>query len=361
MEQRQFRSTRRSIFWPLLFIIAGLILLASNLNLINGSGWEVVWRLWPLILIIGGIDHIFRGSHYVGPTVMVGIGMVILLNNLGYLNFSWQILLGLWPVLLIALGLDILIGRRHAWGAVIGLVLGILLIAGVVWLVVSVPWIGQVSQIENLSQPANEAQQGSLVVNPVIGALQVSGGAEPDNLVNAQIRHFPNETIETKPYVVQDKIGYYQIKSHGFYIYPVSAATTNTPNWSVKLSSKLPTALYSNLVIGDQELNLAQTKVTQLDSLTVMGRLVVTIPQDGLVHGNIRVVMGQMVINVPRGADIRIKTNTVIVPISIPPDFKKEGNLIFNPNPTSTQPVDFDISDIIGSVTVQYEYLRKNR
>jgi hypothetical protein len=45
--------------------------------------------------------------------ILIGLGVVFLLNNPGILNWSvWDVIFRLWPVLLIAAGLDILIGRR---------------------------------------------------------------------------------------------------------------------------------------------------------------------------------------------------------------------------------------------------------
>jgi len=63
----------------------------------------------------------WRGS-LVGPIILIGLGIVFLLNNLGLLSWSvWEVILRLWPILLIAIGLDILLGRRWAccsspWG-----------------------------------------------------------------------------------------------------------------------------------------------------------------------------------------------------------------------------------------------------
>src|SRR5689334_1360425 len=49
-----------------------------------------------------------------GPTLLIGAGLVFLLINLGVLDESvWSQLLQLWPLLLIAIGLDLLLGRRN--------------------------------------------------------------------------------------------------------------------------------------------------------------------------------------------------------------------------------------------------------
>ncbi len=57
-----------------------------------------------------------RGS-LVGPAVLVGLGIILLLNNFGALPWSvWETIFRLWPVLVIGVGLDLLIGRRSIWG-----------------------------------------------------------------------------------------------------------------------------------------------------------------------------------------------------------------------------------------------------
>ena len=352
---RNYRPYRRSIFWPLLLIIVGLLWLLSTINMLNGDGWNLVLRLWPVLFIVGGIDSIYRRSNFVGPMVAIGIGAVVLLNNLGYLNLSWQMFFSLWPVLLIAAGLDIIIGRRSAWGAVVGIVLGALLIASVVWLVVSAPWVGQVNQFEPLTQTINGALKADINLETPVGALQVGAGADSGNLVNASLRHFSNEDIVTQNYVVQDGHGYYGIKTHGFYMYPAPAVTSGKPDWDVKLTSKVPLQLDSNLVMGDQRLDLSELKVDVLNADTVMGRVEVTLPQEGFTQGRINLVMGQIVIIVPRGANVHITTSTVLVPISLPAGFERNGNEIVSLNPTSTQVMKLDVSDVMGVVSIQYK------
>jgi hypothetical protein len=44
----------RHFFWPLILIALGLLILLGNLGYIH-SGWRLIWNLWPLILIFWGI------------------------------------------------------------------------------------------------------------------------------------------------------------------------------------------------------------------------------------------------------------------------------------------------------------------
>ncbi len=44
----------RHVFWPVILIALGLLILLSNLGFVN-SGWRILWNLWPLILVFWGI------------------------------------------------------------------------------------------------------------------------------------------------------------------------------------------------------------------------------------------------------------------------------------------------------------------
>ncbi|RIK28496.1 MAG: cell wall-active antibiotics response protein, partial [Chloroflexi bacterium] len=59
-------------------------------------------------------------SSLFGPILLIGLGILLLLSNLGVLTVNvWQMLFRFWPVILIAVGLDILFGRRSGIGAII--------------------------------------------------------------------------------------------------------------------------------------------------------------------------------------------------------------------------------------------------
>ncbi len=73
-----------------------------------------------------------RPPSFFWPLIFIGAGVILLLANLGYLPWqSWNMLWRLWPLLLVALGIDLLIGRRSMLGAVLSALLILLLIAGV--------------------------------------------------------------------------------------------------------------------------------------------------------------------------------------------------------------------------------------
>jgi len=47
------------VFWPILLIVVGVVFLLSNLGLLAFNPWEL-WRLWPIILVVIGLDILLR-------------------------------------------------------------------------------------------------------------------------------------------------------------------------------------------------------------------------------------------------------------------------------------------------------------
>ena len=84
------RDTYRSFFWPVVLIGVGLVWLLVNLGLLPGGSLGILFRLWPLLLIFIGLDLIFaRRLPLVGGllgllAVLVVIGLMIVGPRLGF-------------------------------------------------------------------------------------------------------------------------------------------------------------------------------------------------------------------------------------------------------------------------------------
>jgi Domain of unknown function (DUF5668) len=66
---------RRGVFWPLLLIALGLIFLLQNFGFISGVSWLAVASLWPLLLVLIGLDIAFA-RRWPLPTLAVEIAVI---------------------------------------------------------------------------------------------------------------------------------------------------------------------------------------------------------------------------------------------------------------------------------------------
>jgi multisubunit Na+/H+ antiporter MnhB subunit len=97
---------------PAVIVIGiGVLFLLNNLNILYFSEWA---RYWPVILIAIGlvklVDANSPGGHVTGA-ILVGVGAILLGQTLGYLNVRMH---DLWPLFLIGAGL-LMLFRGDSW------------------------------------------------------------------------------------------------------------------------------------------------------------------------------------------------------------------------------------------------------
>ncbi|TAK23903.1 MAG: hypothetical protein EPO26_07475 [Chloroflexota bacterium] len=59
--EREKSRRRGGLVWPLILIAVGAIFLLQNFGILAPNAWHQVWRLWPLVLVLIGIEILFRG------------------------------------------------------------------------------------------------------------------------------------------------------------------------------------------------------------------------------------------------------------------------------------------------------------
>ncbi|HEX6512388.1 MAG TPA: DUF5668 domain-containing protein, partial [Chloroflexota bacterium] len=50
------------MIWPTLLILAGVVFLLQNFGLLSSQLWASVWRLWPLVLVLIGLELFLGGG-----------------------------------------------------------------------------------------------------------------------------------------------------------------------------------------------------------------------------------------------------------------------------------------------------------
>ncbi|QRN85124.1 hypothetical protein JR334_09145 [Clostridia bacterium] len=51
-------NKKSNVFGGILLILAGLIFLSSNFNIIPWDFWRDLWKFWPVILILLGLKQL---------------------------------------------------------------------------------------------------------------------------------------------------------------------------------------------------------------------------------------------------------------------------------------------------------------
>ena len=294
-----------------------------------------------------------RRGGLVGPVILIGLGVVFLLNNLGLLAWSvWDVLFRLWPILLIAVGLDVLIGRRSIWGSLLALVLTLARLAGVLWLFESGVITGQAAATEEIAQALDGATQAEVTLAPAAGRLHVEALPESNNLVSGVIRPISGERVEPD-FAVQGETATFSLRSEGAFT-PFTPGWGGQLGWDLGLNSDVPLELASSLGAGQADLDLTDLMVSDLRVSMGVGQTSVVLPDEGRFRAKIDGAVGQTIVVIPDGLEARIRFDTALVGRDVPAGFRRQGDVYTSSGYASAEDrVDLEVAQAIGFVTIR--------
>lgn len=356
METENTEKQRHSLFFPLLLIAVGVVFFLNTMGFLKESPWELFLRMWPVLFIAGGLDSLYKREGFVGPGFFIGLGVLFLLGNLGFLSVSpWNMLIRLWPVFLIVWGLDLLIGKKSVASAVIGVFLGLALLAGIVWLAVGSPFEGHEPVDRTVSYELGTTQELEASIQAISGEMQIRKEPDSTRLIGGQLQLGQNEELVD---ILTEEEGksVLTLESTGSKVYPVMPfGPVDTMLWDVTFNPAVKLDLDSQLIVGKQQVDLRDMTLTGLDVETVVGRAEVVLPAAGNFEGELSVVMGELVIIVPRGTALEIQTDTAITTISKPDDYLRSDDLIRSPEAEgATEVIRLTVKQPIGSLVIRY-------
>jgi hypothetical protein len=61
--------------WAIFLITVGLLLLLNNLGILSWGIWQNLWRFWPVILILSGIELVL-GKNWFSKLVVTCLGLL---------------------------------------------------------------------------------------------------------------------------------------------------------------------------------------------------------------------------------------------------------------------------------------------
>ncbi len=321
----EFRKPR-SLFFPLLLISVGLLFFLVNIEKIEGTTWDNLLKFWPVILVIGGIDGLYKRDGWVGPLVLLGFGTILLLGNLGILaQNGFTLLLRLWPIFLVAIGLDIAFGHRNMlWSTLVRIGLGLALVAGIFWLAMTTTVNSGMRSIP-FEQSIDGATASEVSMTMAVGKLDLVGGAEAEKLITGTAGVPQGSDLNANYTKLADGTSTLAFKGNGVSNMPINAGAYP---WTFKINSTIPVMLDIKQAVGMQSFDLESVKATELNSALAVGTITVTIPKDTNFTGKIECAVGQVVIRVPRGSNVVIHTDTALVSIKIPSTYEHTGDTI---------------------------------
>jgi len=340
----------RSIFFPLLIIFAGVILLLSNLNLIPGNGWSLISRFWPIIFIFGGIDDLLN-RKWTGAVINFGIGAILTMANFGAFAFStWQIIANFWPIIIVAIGLEILFRGRSLLPSLLGVGIATLLMAGLFLFVLQGPKIQNLNSTP-VSFELNKIEKVDLELKPLVGKLLLNSKTSKDQLIQGEIFSSGTEVIRIDSKLTNN-VQKITIASSGNVTLPSRNANNGFP-WELELNPDIPYFLNIEQIIGSQKLQLSGLELEELNSKLVIGSMEITLPDIENLSGNLECIIGELVIIVPEDLPVRFKIDSGMTGISFSDNFIREGDVIYSKNAKPNLAEQININIPMGSLNIK--------
>jgi len=280
--------------------------------------------------------RVYKKGSLVWPIVMIGLGIVFLLNNLGVVSWDiWTTIIRLWPLLLIVIGLDILLGRKPGVWSLISLFLIVGLFSAGAWLVQVTNLVGGGEMYSHsILQPINGANRADVNIDFDVGDLEISMSAKSGVLLEGELDIREEEALN-QDYAIQDGIGYLELGSSNAQDYPswlFNVGGDKHRDWIINLTDEIPMDLSIDTGVGQATIDLDGIQLNDLRIDSGIGETRVYLPSSGSFNAWISLGIGELVVYVPSDLMVRIHIDSGLGGKSISGDYIQSGDVYYSPD-----------------------------
>ena len=298
-----------------------------------------------------------RGVRLFWPIILIGVGAILLPSNLGYIHGNpWTIIFQLWPVLLIALGLEILFGGSTGWRAVVSALLGLALVGGILWILVAQPAIPGLNfnnsnlQTTTISEPLNGVESARADLSFGAGTNKIYALSDSTNLIEGQLKTYsaPNFSVSTS----SDRATI--VLAPGPLSIPMVIPFTSEETWNVGLNSFVTYQLNLNAGVGQSNIDLSKLHISGGELNGGVGTSDLYLAG----HSKYRLIInggvGTIKIYVPSGLAVRAEVNGGLGSFNRLPNMEEVGKNVYETPGFSTaeNAVTLIIDGGVGSISM---------
>ena len=271
-----------------------------------------------------------KGGGFLFPLILVLIGVLFLLSNLGVIDgIAWSELVRYWPVLLILLGIDTLLQRRSAAAAAASLLTALVLIAtgmAAVYLFAPDTWITDEQSLLLSREGAASAEILLSCRDCAIALRAVPDDAPTDVLVEGGLTMARNTRLVETVRRASDRV-IVHLESESRWPFVLSARRGSLP-WTLELTDRVPVSL-SIVTDGDVNLDLRALDVHWVELAAGDGACTL-IPSDQT-DASIGLTGSDIDLLIPAGVGVRI-VGSAEFSLVVPEDYVSVDGALQSPN-----------------------------
>ncbi len=298
----------------------------------------------------------YRGG-FVWPIILIGAGLVFLLNNLGIIGWSiWETLLRLWPILLIAVGLDLLVGRRFPLGSVLLALLLVVVLVLAVQGTLKMPVAANagVDRTETISQDLGSEERASVDIQFGTGNLNITALDEGSRQLIQGTAELSRDERLSNDFRASSGVGYYTLRSQGSWSWGTTAFTDEGKDWNLGLNRDIQLDLEVDAGAGKSMLDLGLLNLRRFKLDGGIGQVTVKLPVSGRYDMTIDGGIGQVILMVPEGLAARVRVDGGLGGVNVQGDFRKQGDeYITDDYNTAENRATLDVNGGIGQIVIK--------
>jgi len=294
------------------------------------------------------------------PLILIFIGGVFLLENMGYLppNF-WLNLWRLWPVVLVLIGVELLLAHRMPWLALVGLA-AVVLVVGAFWINMGTPRssdAGYTTTSQTNLEGANQAAvtlrfgAGGLTLGPILQP-------QPDQLASMTFQG-PQQLAPQPRYTVSNGVGQLEYVTNpggGPGFFPFVDGRSDAAQMDLTLTPNVPiTSLNIQTGATDARLDLSNLRVSALQISIGAATTWLRFPEAaGLTTAHISGGASTLTIEIPQGVAAQIQLRGGLSTVNVDQSrFPQVSDNLYRSSNYDTASNKVDLSIETGVTTIQ--------
>ncbi len=260
-------------------------------------------------------------SSFFWPVVLIGAGIILLLRNLELIPvININMLLRLWPLILVVIGLDIIFGHKAPW---VGGLIGLAAVGGIVAFLFLSPSLGistsSGTKTETISTPLEGATSVTYYLETASDPVHVKGLSDSSKLIEGTFVH--NGTLNFDVSGTTEKVVRLSETTDSDAWLQWNLSFDNL-RWDIGLNPGIPSAVVLDGGSGSVDMDLSAVMLTSLQASMGSGSSKFILPVSADYYtAEITSGSGSVNIDLPSGTDMNlsIDSGSGSVNITVPP------------------------------------------
>jgi len=298
----------------------------------------------------------------VGPLILITVGVLLLLNQMGRLPWSvWGTLWRFWPVILILIGLEILVGTSRSVALyLVGLLVAIVVLGGVIGYAIyrggpaTAP--RPATDTEIVSETMQDADRGQVTLKLGVGKLEIGSLSDSPNFVEGKIEYGRYSLRAEKSFHVSNGRAELSLETRSQSIPFWMPGENVGERWDMKFTPRIPFELDIDSGVGQVGMDLSNLKVTRLELKAGVGQTTITFPAGaGLTQAWIKAGVGEVAVSIPDGVGTKIHVSKGLGSVNVESRrFRRSGDdYISTDYQTAENRLELEVQGGIGSITIR--------